>query len=336
MPRNKQETMFFIYIRDFFHDMRIERKSERTAETYRESLDSFRKYLFNQHGKHVDTITIAFVSGQLVREYIGWIAENNSIGTRNIRLSALKAYVKYAAFRDLEFVPLQIGLTSVKHKTSRPKKHNWLGKDQILLILEQPKHTKIGLRDRFILLFLFSTGARLNEMLSVRVRDVVTDSKSPYIRLAGKGNKPRIVPVSDEIFIENYKYYCKLFHADIHADAYLFYTIIHGCQDKMSEDNVQRIMKKYGDQARKADSTLPAIHPHLFRHSYGAQLYRLGLSLPEIAKLLGHEDISTTEIYAETDIEMVKESLKKMIGEYPLKKWDNLSEEEKIKLLGLR
>lgn len=72
----------------------------------------------------------------------------------------------------------------------------------------------------------------------------------------------------------------------------------------MSEDNVQRILKKYGDAAHCSNPKLPSIHPHLLRHSYGAQLYRLGVSLPEIAKLLGHEDISTTEIYAETDPEM--------------------------------
>ena len=55
----------------------------------------------------------------------------------------------------------------------------------------------------------------------------------------------------------------------------------------MSEDNVQRILKKYGDAARCSNPKLPSIHPHLLRHSYGAQLYRLGVSLPEIAKLLG-------------------------------------------------
>ena len=182
------------------------------------------------------------------------------------------------------------------------------------MVLEQPERTKIGIRDRFVMLFLFSTGARLNEMLPVKVKDVVTGGKYPYIRLVGKGDKPRIVPVPDTAFMDNYEYYRQLFHSDNNPEAYLFYTVLRGVKGKMSEDNVQRILKKHGDAARKHNNSLPSVHPHLFRHSYGAQLYRLGLSLPEIAKLLGHVDISTTEVYAETDVDMAAEALQNMLG----------------------
>ena len=336
MSKTNQKIMFFIYVKDFFNDMRIELKSERTVESYRESLNSFRKYIFEQHSKSVDSISVDFVSDRVIREYIGWVTEQNSVGTRNIRLAAIKAYVKYAASKNIDLIPLQLGISSLKHKTIHPKRNNWLNKEQILLILEQPKPTKTGVRDRFIMLFLFSTGARLNEMLAVKVKDVITNEKYPYIRITGKGNKPRIVPIPDETFLENFKYYCELFHADNNSEAYLFHTTIRGYQDKMSEDNVQRILKKHGDAARNINSSLPSVHPHLFRHSYGAQLYRLGLSLPEIAKLLGHVEISTTEIYAETDVEMAAEALKRMIGSPPDRKWDKLSEDDKVKFLGLK
>ena len=336
MPRNKPKIMFFTYVNDFINDMRIDLKSERTIESYRESLNSFRIYIYEKHSKSVDSITLDFISNRLIRDYIGWVGENNSVGTRNVRLAGVKAYVKYVASKNIELVPLQISLTDLKHKTIHPKRNNWLDKEQILLVLEQPKRTKIGIRDRFIMLFLFSTGARLNEMLPVKVKDVVTGGKYPYIRLTGKGNKPRIVPVPDTAFMDNYEYYRKLFHSNNNPEAYLFYTTLRGEQDKMSEDNVQRILKKYGDAARKVSNSLPSIHPHLFRHSYGAQMYRLGLSLPEIAKLLGHVDISTTEVYAETDVEMAAKALQKMVGNQPARKWDSLSENDKLKMLGLK
>ena len=336
MSRNSQKTMFFAYVKGFFDDMRIELKSERTVETYRESLNSFRKYLLEAHSKNVDAITIEFVTDEIIRDYIGWVAEHNSVGTRNVRLATMKAYLRYAAKKNIDLVPLLINISTLKHKVVHPKRHNWLDKDQILLLLDQPKRTKLGVRDRFMILFLFSTGARLNEMLPIRVRDVVSNGKYPYVRFMGKGNKPRIVPTSDETFLENYRYYCELFHTDNNPDAYLFYTTIRGSQDKMSEDNVQRILKKYGDAAREIDQSIPSVHPHLLRHSYGAQLYRLGLSLPEVAKLLGHEDISTTEIYAETDVEMAAEALNKMVGQQPARKWDKLSEDDKLKVLGLK
>jgi len=336
MSKNNRKIMFFAYVKDFFNNMRVELRSERTIESYKESLNSFRKYIYENYSKSVDSITVDFITDKIIRDYIGQVAVQSSVGTRNVRLAALKAYVKYVAFRNIDLVPLQINISSLKHKTIHPKRNNWLDKEQILLILEQPKRTKIGVRDRFIMLFLFSTGARLNEMIAVKVKDVVTDGKYPYVRITGKGNKPRIVPVPDETFLENYRYYLELYHTDNNIEAYLFYTTIRGYHDKMSEDNIQRILKKYGDATRNINPALPSVHPHLFRHSYGAQLYRLGLSLPEIAKLLGHVDISTTEIYAETDVEMATEALGKMIGNQPVRKWDSLSEEDKLKLLGLK
>lgn len=336
MSKNSRTVMFFKYVKDFVHDMRIELKSERTVETYRQSLNSFRQYLSEQYGKGVDAITIDFVSDKVIREYIGWVAQRNSVGTRNVRLAALKAYVKYAASKNVDLTSLQISLTDLKHKKVHPKRHNWLNKEQILLILEQPKPTKIGVRDRFIILFLFSTGARLNEMITVKVNDVITDGKHPYVRLLGKGDKPRIVPVPDDAFLENFRYYCEVFHAGGSLNTPLFYTKSRGFQGEMSEDNVQRILKKYGSAAQRTDTSMPPVHTHLIRHSYGAQLYRLGLSLPEIAKLLGHVDISTTEIYAETDVEMAAEAMNNMLGDQPARKWDMLSEDEKLKFLGLK
>jgi site-specific recombinase XerD len=336
MSRAKPKAMFFAYVKDFLNDMRIELKSERTVETYRESLFSFRTYIFKQYSKRVDDITTDFVTDKVVREYIGCVAERNSVGTRNIRLAAIKAYVRYISLKNIEMAPLQISLNAIKHKTIHPKRNNWLNKEQVLLLLEQPMSTKIGVRDRFIMLFLFSTGARLNEMSIVKLKDIVSDEKYPYIRIMGKGNKPRIVPLPDEGFMQNYRYYLQLYHADKNPEAFLFYSSHSGVQGMMSEDNFQRILKKYGKAAQRINRSMPSVHPHLLRHSYGAQLYRLGTSLPEIAKLLGHEDISTTEIYAETDIDMTAQAQKKMIGSQPTRKWDGLSEDDKLKILGLK
>lgn len=337
MSRIKEKKkMFFWYVKDFLANMRIELKSERTVGTYRESLDNFRKYLAVEHKSKVDTVTLELITEPLIKDYFHWVIEANSTGTRNIRLAALKSYARYAAQKDMDYMPIELILEKIRNKKVHARCHNWLEKQQILLLLEQPAKTKAGIRDRFIMLFLFSTGARLNEMLSFRIQDAVLEGQYPYVRLMGKGNKPRIVPVAEKSFVENYKYYLSLYYGNMAQDSFLFYTVIHGNRGMMSEDNVQRIMKKYGDMARKTDPTIPVVHPHLLRHSYGAQLYRLGMSLPEIAKLLGHTDLSTTEIYAETDADMIAEAMKKMLGEQPHRKWSNLSEEEKLKVFGLK
>lgn len=334
--KRKADDMFFLYVKDFFDHMRSELHSERTVETYRQSLDAFRAYLSKTYSIGVERMTNDFVTEQKVRDFLADTAEKNSVGTRNLRLSGIKAYLKYAATRNIELAPLQIGVSAIKHKKTYPKRHNWLSKDEVDLILAQPPNTKMGVRDRFIMLFLFSTGTRLAEALAVQLKDIITDEKYPYVRVVGKGDRPRIIPLPDEAFLDNYRYYRKLYHAHSDPESYLFYPASRGSHEMMSDDNVQRILKKYGDMARASNPNLPAIHPHLFRHSYAAQLYRQGVSLAEIAKLLGHENLSTTEIYAETDPEMASGAISKMVGKQPVRKWDSLTEDEKLKLLGLK
>ena len=116
------------------------------------------------------------------------------------------------------------------------------------------------------------------------------------------------MPILD-ITRDNLLVYLDAYHPGKNRDDYLFYTVIKGRKDKMSVANAERFVKKYGITARAACSQVPdSVHPHMFRHSYGAHLYRMGFALPVIAKLLDHESLSTTEIYADTDADMVNEA----------------------------
>jgi len=163
------------------------------------------------------------------------------------------------------------------------------------------------------------------------------DTTYPYIRITGKGNKTRVVPLTNE-FIENYKYYLKLYHPQKDDTQYLFYSICKENKWRMSSDNVQRIVKKYGNQERIVDPTIPEMHPHILRHSFGALMYRKGLSLAEVAKLLGHEYLSTTEIYAETDIDMINKALETINKDSKdiESRWEELSEDDKLRVFGFK
>ena len=179
----------------------------------------------------------------------------------------------------MELVPLQISISAVKHKKTYPKRHNWLDKADIELLLAQPPQTKIGVRDRFIILFLFSTGARLAEMRSVQLKDVIINEKYPYIRITGKGNKPHIVPIPEDSFLKNYKYYCHLYHPKENPDDYLFYPTAKGGREMMSEDNVQRILKKVWGRCPLFQSKA-AFHPSAPSPTFlwGAAIQAWGLS----------------------------------------------------------
>lgn len=177
-----------------------------------------------------------------------------------------------------------------------------------------------------------------------RLKDLELVTNDPFVRLLGKGNKPRCVPLLD-ITVENLNYYLSLYHPLKLPEDYLFYTVIKGSKDRMSVANAERFIRKYGKAAKETCHQVPeSVYPHLFRHSYGAHLYRMGFPLPVIAKLLDHESLSTAEIYAETDAEMVNAAFHKMEAsiqnqnpsQQKEKQWKKVDEEALAKLYGLK
>ena len=328
----KKTELFFMHINSFIEYMKTELKSDKTIETYINGLNSFRKYLTEQLNMNIEKITFNDIDDNIIRSYLKYAMDNgSSLATRNIKLVSIKEYIRYCAHHDIALVPLQLSVSKIKTKKVIPKQHNWITKEQVELLLKQPSRNRTGIRDRFIILFLFSTGTRLNEMLECRISDIHLNNKDPYIVVTGKGNKRRVIPLTNEIR-ENMKIYIDLFHQNSSPEDYLIYTIHDSRKHKMSQDNVQRIIKKYSHMARKIDTDMPELHPHMLRHSFGAILYRSGMSRAEIAKLMGHDQESTTEIYVETDVEMIRETLKRISGQKIEDDYENLSEEEKDKL----
>ncbi|GEN85155.1 integrase [Sporosarcina luteola] len=348
LKKINEHKMFFSFVSDFLflHLKDHEHKSNNTVVAYRQGLNSFREFTKEVYGKGVDKLTFELVTPDMVREYLKWLIEKkgSTITTRNHRLTAIKQYLQYCSDRDISLAPQYIKISKIKHVTVRSNKRNWMTRDAIRVILEQPPKTKIGIRDRFFMIFLYGTGARVSEALNVRLKDLEIATKDPFVRLLGKGNKPRCVPLLD-ITVENLDYYLSVYHPNGSPGDYLFYTVIKGTKDSMSVANAERFIKKYGEAARRACSQVPEnVYPHLFRHSYGAHLYRMGFSLPVIAKLLGHESLETTEIYAHTDAEMINEAFRKVEESLQSqnslklkeKKWKLADEETLAKLYGLK
>lgn len=347
MPKKSDSpVMFFSYTSDFLclrlreQDLR----SDNTVKAYRQGLKSFRLFMLSRYNRGVDKITFEMVTAEIVREYLKYLIDNGaSLTTRNHRLTSLKQYMLYCAERNMELTQFYIAVSKVKHITVRPKKELWMTREAIQTILAQPPQSKLGIRDRFLMIFLYGTGARISEALNVKLKDIEMFTNEPFVRLMGKGNKPRCVPLLD-VTMENFEYYISLYHPHKNCEDYLFYTVIKGQKDKMSVANAERFIKKYGQQARAACTQIPeSVHPHLFRHSYGAHLYRMGFSLPVIAKLLDHESLDTTERYAETDFAMINQAFEIVdkseqlsSGNSPAeKKWKSADEATLARLYGL-
>ena len=165
------------------------------------------------------------------------------------------------------------------------------------------------------MILLYDTGARIQEMLNLKVCDIKA-SKTPIATLLGRGTKVRSVPLMPET-MEHFQNYIKVFHSDENrfSTEPLFYVERYGIRNHMSADNVRKFLRKYGVLAQCNCPDVPAnIHPHLWRHSRAMHLYQHGMDLTLISQWLGHSNLETTLIYAHADTEQKRKAIEKSMG----------------------
>ena len=172
-----------------------------------------------------------------------------------------------------------------------------IAEEDLAALLSAPVSTKIGKRDRMILILLYDSAVRVSELLSLDVRSVNLETSIPYIRVYGKGDKERIVALTD-MTAKHLKEYMKIYHPEKEAFAPLIYTVIKGSRNRMSVGNIERIVKKYTEQIRPEHPNLPKnCYPHMLRRTKSTNLYRDGIELELISRILGHSSTETTRIY---------------------------------------
>jgi site-specific recombinase XerD len=170
--------------------------------------------------------------------------------------------------------------------------------------------TSKGIRDRFFMMLMYDTGARLQEMIDIKLCDLRI-SKTSTITLRGKGGKIRTVPLMEKT-IGHLKNYTALFHADtpLSSDAPLFFTIIHGKRNNLSASCVRLFISQYAATARECCPEIPVkVHPHLWRHSRAMHLYQQGMDLTLVQQWLGHAQLETTQMYAHADTEHKRKAI---------------------------
>ncbi len=168
-------------------------------------------------------------------------------------------------------------------------------------ILKQPDITNtLGLRDKTILEVMYACGLRVSEALDLKCSNIITSDE--VIRVIGKGSKERIVPIGREAlkWIEEYLKYSRIQLANSKSEDYLF---LNWRGKRLSRMAIWDIIDKYS----KAAKINKQIHPHIFRHSFATHLLEGGADLRSIQEMLGHADISTTQIYTHVDISYLKE-----------------------------
>ena len=345
---NKDSLHFYQFIRDFLTVYLPLQKasSPNTIKAYRDTINLFLDYLKSEEKVSLLSVTFKNITRNSIEDFLSWLETEKkySISSRNQRLSGLKSFYKYASGKDKTLMAYYQEILDIPKK-KQPKGHEieFFSETALQSILAEPDIQKRkGHRDLVFLILLYDTAARVQELLDVQLQDVHLDEENPYITLHGKGKKTRLVPVMDKT-AEHLRKYLTHFHAEKSDIAFLFYVVRKGNRTAMSPDNAEKLIKKYGKQAREKNADVPEhLYPHMFRHSRAMHLYRNGMPLPLLAEWLGHAQMETTiTYYANADTRMKKEAIEKATSELnPLFQsneiinWEN-DEELLKKLYGL-
>ena len=189
------------------------------------------------------------------------------------------------------------------------------------------------------MIFAYETGARIHEILSIRLADIIETNETVRVRIRGKGNKIRYVPLLSGV-IKHLKAYYKEFHPLMKEDEYLFYTIHNGRKTQMKPGTVDAFLKQYAKMAIKEDPKFPEnLHEHMLRHSIAMVMYKKGIPLSYIGDFLGHSSLESTRIYAYADDDTIRASLEavdNLLGndEIKPKRW-KASEKSLLEFCGL-
>lgn len=302
-----------------------------TVKSYRETLNLYLGFLCSYEKLQLKDITFPEITVTTIDAFLEWLGTSHGCGlsTQNHHLSVIRAFLRYAGTKDPMCNDYYLSSFQVaRRKVEKQLTVKHFSEEVLNALLSQPNpRIRNQHRDLFFMILLYDTGARDSEILGLTPEDVVINFCSPYIIVHGKGKKIRMVPIMEETS-QHYKSYIKHFHKESEKSIPLFYTVIHGIKQQMSDDNVARFISKYAKMSRRICTTVPErVTPHMFRHSRALNLYRKGVPLPLISEWLGHSNLETTLIYAYADTEMKRAAIEKATAaNHPLRKTEEVNE----------
>lgn len=291
-----------------------------TQNSYRVALDQLVDFVKLRNGIAITDVTFEMLTTDTVTAFLDSLESDlgHGVSSRNTRLAAIKAFMKYAAERNICNVAILQEVRNVAlKKANKVEVVEYMPMEAISAIVEQTDlASPLGLRDRTLLILLYDTAARVDELVGINLCDLQF-GKHPKVRLFGKWRKERDVPLLDRT-VQYLRLYLAKFHADMPmaSKSPLFYSVSHGERYALSDRRIRYLLKDYGDKARAFCSTVPAnVHPHMFRHSRAMHLYQGGMDLTLVSQWLGHAHLDTTRVYAHADTEHKRTAIAKATPE---------------------
>ena len=306
---------FWVLARRFLHDYMpvIRNLSDKSVEAYKQSLKIYLEYLESEHGISNEKVTFDCFTRDNIKNFIRWLTNKSySAKTINLRLTAIRSFLKYSSEEDFELRGIYIEVCSVKKVKGEKKPIVYLQPEATTAILAAyDTATTKHRRNKMMLIMLYDTGARIQELADLNISSLHLREQNPFVTLIGKGRKSRNVPLLKKT-VQHLQIYLKEFHPEMN-ECPLFYSLLDGKPHRLSTDSISLVLKSAADKARETCETVPKrVHCHMIRKTKAMDLYKNGVPLPFIMQLLGHESMSTTSgFYAFATLEMMSDAMNK-------------------------
>lgn len=306
---------FFVLLRNFFTKYLIIRRnfSPKTVKTYKQSFRQLIFYFKSVHNVRFDQIDLSYFTRNNIYDFLIWLQEykSNKYSTINLRLSAIKSFLKFCSEEDFELTSNYLEISSIRaFKNLKVNRVEYLTQNQLKILFTIPDvSNRLDRRNRFMMIFIYETGCRLQEALDLKISSIIFCDKIIKIRITGKGGKIRYIPLLGDT-IQHLQSYIDEFHSKQNSDDFLFYTIHRNQHTQMQPGTVHYFLKKYCKIACEVNRNFPLnLHAHMLRHSIAMGMYKSGVPISYIKDFLGHSSIETTSIYAYADEETIAGAL---------------------------
>lgn len=286
-------------LKDYEYYLKKEKgSSKNTISAYIRDLEQYRLFLEKYH----QIKKPMHIQKKHIEGYLKSLDKRVSSKTLARKLTSIKSFHHFLALEKEVDIDITKDFSTPKSSKTLPKV---LSVDQVVSLLEKvDKDTDLGLRNKALLELIYGSGLRVSELLDIETEDIHLNQS--YVIVHGKGSKERMVPISDMAGIALRKYMADA-RPNLVKDRRNTYVFLNQNGQRLSRQGFFKVLKKLAlDAGIDSDCS-----PHTLRHSFATHLLENGMDLRTLQTLLGHEDISTTQIYTHISQKRIKEIYKK-------------------------
>jgi integrase/recombinase XerD len=281
-----------------------------TQKSYRDTLRMLLPFAAREARKPIDRLSVLDLSSERIRAFLSDLEERRKCGaaTRNQRLAGIRSLARFIGLHSPELVQWCGELKNIPLKKSSRPLVTYLEKEELDALLAAPDQTtEQGRRDHAVLLFLYNTGARADEVTHVQVGDLMLGSApqrdGASVLIHGKGNKQRRCPLWART--------AKLLAALVNGREPRAHAFLNRRGEPLTRFGIYALVERYAAVAARTTPVIAKkrVSPHTIRHTTATHLLRAGVDINTIRAWLGHVSLTTTNIYAEVDLQMKAQAL---------------------------